>query len=88
MQKTILITGASYGLGKATAKLFHAKGWNVIATMRNPEQKTELTQLENTTLFTLDVTNADQIKEVAQKAIEMGVDVVFNNAGYGLRGGH
>ena len=86
MQKTIFITGASSGLGKATAKLFHAKGWNVIATMRNPEQETELTQLENTTLFTLDVTNVDQIKEVAQKAIEMGVDVVFNNAGYGLMG--
>ena len=36
--KTIFITGASSGLGKATAKLFQAKGWNVIATMRNPEK--------------------------------------------------
>lgn len=86
MQKTIFITGASSGLGKATAKLFQSKGWNVIATMRNPEQETELTQLENITLLKLDVTNFDQIKEVAQKAIEMGVDVVFNNAGYGLMG--
>lgn len=31
MQKTIFITGASAGLGKATAQLFHLKGWNVIA---------------------------------------------------------
>ncbi|WP_207436013.1 SDR family NAD(P)-dependent oxidoreductase [Sabulibacter ruber] len=38
MQKRIFITGASAGLGKATARLFHSKGWKVIATMRNPEK--------------------------------------------------
>ena len=43
----ILITGASSGIGKETAKLFQSKGWNVIATMRNPENETELKQLEN-----------------------------------------
>nr|WP_310467234.1 SDR family NAD(P)-dependent oxidoreductase [Chryseobacterium ginsenosidimutans] len=41
MQKTIFITGASSGLGKTTAKLFQSKGWNVIATMRNPKNETE-----------------------------------------------
>ena len=45
--KTILITGASSGIGKETAKLFQSKGWNVIATMRNPEKETELNQLKN-----------------------------------------
>jgi NADP-dependent 3-hydroxy acid dehydrogenase YdfG len=39
MQKTIFITGASSGLGKATARLFQSKGWKVIAAMRNPEKK-------------------------------------------------
>ncbi len=87
MQKTIFITGASTGLGKATAKLFQSKNWNVIATMRNPEKETELTQLENITLLPLDVTQSDQIKNTVAKAIALqNIDVVFNNAGYGLMG--
>lgn len=87
MQKTIFITGASSGLGKATAKLFQSKGWNVIATMRKPEKETELTPLENVTVLPLDVTNPAQIKETVSKAISLHeIDVVFNNAGYGLMG--
>ena len=87
MQKTIFITGASAGLGKATAKLFQLQGWNVIATMRNPEKETELTQLKNVTLLPLDVTDPEQIKTTVAKAISLySVDVVFNNAGYGLMG--
>jgi NAD(P)-dependent dehydrogenase (short-subunit alcohol dehydrogenase family) len=43
--KTIFITGASSGLGKATTKLFSAKGWNVIATMRTPAKEKELRSL-------------------------------------------
>jgi NAD(P)-dependent dehydrogenase (short-subunit alcohol dehydrogenase family) len=87
MTKTIFVTGASSGLGKAAAKLFAAKGWNVIATMRHPEKETELNQLDNVTLMPLDVTNVEQIQAIAQKAITLGdIDVVFNNAGYGLAG--
>lgn len=87
MQKTIFITGASAGLGKATAKLFQLQGWNVIATMRDPEKEAELTQLKNVTLLPLDVTNPEQIKTTVAKAISLyNVDVVFNNAGYGLMG--
>jgi NAD(P)-dependent dehydrogenase (short-subunit alcohol dehydrogenase family) len=85
--KTILITGASSGLGKETAKLFQANGWKVIATMRNPEKETELNRLENVVLLPLDVTMPHQIEETIRKAIEIGVDVVLNNAGYGLVGG-
>jgi len=85
--KTIFITGASSGIGKATAKLFQSKGWNVIATMRTPEKETELTQLENVTLLPLDVTNPEQIKLTVEKVNSLfDVDVVLNNAGYGLLG--
>lgn len=87
MQKTIFITGASSGLGNATAKLFQSKGWNVIATMRNPGRETELNTMENVTLLPLDVTKPDQIQATVKKAIdEHDIDVVFNNAGYGLIG--
>jgi len=85
--KTIFITGASTGLGKATAKLFAARGWKVIATMRNPGNEKELTSIDNISLLPLDVTNPAQVKETAQKAISyVNIDVVFNNAGYGLMG--
>jgi NAD(P)-dependent dehydrogenase (short-subunit alcohol dehydrogenase family) len=85
--KTIFITGASAGLGKATAKLFQSKGWNVIATMRAPEKETELNQLDHVTLLPLDVTNVAQIHATVKKALQLSdIDVVFNNAGYGLIG--
>ena len=85
--KTIFITGTSTGLGKATAKLFQANGWKVIATMRKPENETELNQLDNVTLLPLDVTDPEQVNQTVQKAIALGaIDVVFNNAGYGLIG--
>lgn len=87
MTKTIFITGASSGLGKATAIIFANNGWNVIATMRNPEKEKELSEIKNISILKLDVNNAQQIKEATQKSIEIGkIDVVFNNAGYGLAG--
>jgi len=86
MNKTIFITGASTGLGKATALLFANKGWNVIATMRNPDSGKGLEDHPLIKVLKLDVTNLENIKETASKAIEMGVDVVFNNAGMASQG--
>ncbi len=87
MNRTIFITGASSGLGKATAKLFASKGWTVIATMRQPEKETELIQLPNIHLLKLDIGNKKQIAEVASEAEKISqIDVVFNNAAYGLMG--
>lgn len=87
MTETIFITGASTGLGRATALHFAAKGWKAIATMRAPEKETELAKVPGITLLKLDVTKPDEIRTAAQQALALGpVDVLFNNAGYGLAG--
>ncbi|MCF0060410.1 SDR family NAD(P)-dependent oxidoreductase [Dyadobacter chenwenxiniae] len=87
MTKTIFIIGASTSIGRATAKLFAAKGWKVIATMRKPENETELNVRDNVTVLPLDVTNATQIRETTQQTLALGdIDLVFNNAGYELFG--
>lgn len=83
---TIFITGSSSGIGKATAKLFAEKGWTVIATMRRPEKETELTKYENIKLYPLDITKPELIAETVSAVLEKyDVDVLFNNAGYGIK---
>jgi NAD(P)-dependent dehydrogenase (short-subunit alcohol dehydrogenase family) len=85
--KTVFITGSSTGIGRATAALFSARGWTVIATMRQPDKEAELGALPGVVLLPLDVTSPLQIQAAATSALERGpVDVVFNNAGYGLAG--
>ena len=88
MNKTILITGASTGIGKATALFFQEKGWNVIATMRTPEKEEELKQFDNVLVTRLDVTNLASIDEAVKSGIEKfgKIDVLCNNAGYGAFG--
>lgn len=88
MKKTILITGASSGLGKETAKLFQSKGWNVIATMRKPENETELTSLENVLVLKLDVLDLTSIGTAIDEGIQKfgRIDVLVNNAAYGAYG--
>lgn len=86
--KTILITGTSSGIGKATAKKFALEGWNVIATMRSPEKEHELSKMGNVFLTKLDVKD----KESIASAIALGIgkfgriDAVVNNAGFGVLG--
>lgn len=86
--KTILITGASSGIGKETAKLFQSEGWNVIATMRNPENESELKQLENVLVTKLDVLDLGSIQNAFIEGVQKfgGIDVLLNNAGYGTYG--
>ena len=86
--KTVLITGASSGIGKATAKYFQEQGWNVAATMRAPEKETELNSLSNVKLYRLDVLDSKSIEQAIKDTIQDfgSIDALVNNAGYGATG--
>lgn len=86
--KTILITGTSSGIGKATAKKFAAAGWNVIATMRAPEKEEELSAIKNIFLTKLDVQDKESIATAIASGIEKfgSIDAIVNNAGFGVLG--
>jgi NAD(P)-dependent dehydrogenase (short-subunit alcohol dehydrogenase family) len=88
MNNTILITGASSGIGNVTARYFQSKGWNVIATMRSPEKALDLATLENVLVTRLDVEDSDSIDQAIAAGIKAfgGIDVLLNNAGYGASG--
>lgn len=88
MSKTILITGCSSGIGKATALFFAERGWNVIATMRAPEKEEELNTLKNVWVTPLDVLDPVSIQKAVNEGIERfgKIDVLVNNAGYGAYG--
>jgi NAD(P)-dependent dehydrogenase (short-subunit alcohol dehydrogenase family) len=88
MAKTILITGASSGIGRATALYFAAKGWNVAATLRDPLKADSALKHPQISLFALDVTDSDSIAQAISDTLNRykKVDVLLNNAGYGLFG--
>jgi NADP-dependent 3-hydroxy acid dehydrogenase YdfG len=87
-KKTILITGASSGIGMETAIYFAENGWNVAATMRNPQMTNEFEQYVNLKLYKLDVTNIESINHAIGNVLNTfgKIDVLFNNAGYALAG--
>ncbi|KAL6306865.1 3-oxoacyl-reductase [Sparassis latifolia] len=90
MVNTIFITGASSGIGLASARLFFEKGWNVVATMRTPEKDTELKELASgrMLILRLDVQDLASIAPAVDAALAKfgSIDVLLNNAGYGQLG--
>lgn len=81
--KTILITGASSGIGKATAETFADRGWNVVATMRNAAAGADLAARENVLVAELDVQRPETVSAAIEAGIARfgGLDVLLNNAG-------
>jgi NAD(P)-dependent dehydrogenase (short-subunit alcohol dehydrogenase family) len=88
MNKTVLITGTSSGYGKATAQLFLDRGWNVVATMRQPKPDIFGPQDKRLRVLPLDVTDSDNLSNAIAEAISAfgTIDVVVNNAGIGVVG--
>ncbi len=92
MTKTILITGATAGFGKATAEQFAAAGWNCIITGRRQDRLTELAQtLKNkyaVDIYTVcfDVQNREEVfTAINSLPVEwQSIDVLLNNAGLAL----
>jgi NAD(P)-dependent dehydrogenase (short-subunit alcohol dehydrogenase family) len=83
MLKTVLITGCSRGIGRLTAELFTQRGWNVIATARNPAAAEH-----GRDLVAMDVTDEQAVARVTEMVMARTgrIDVLINNAGYGLFG--
>lgn len=86
--KTILITGASTGIGRETARYFAQQGWNVAATMRTPTKGTDLLTMKNIKIFPLDVLDMASIEAAIKATLDQfgTIDVLFNNAGYAIAG--
>ncbi len=89
-KKTVLITGASRGIGKSTAEEFCRKGWNVLVNYMNSQNEafqlvTALNNMGNgiAELFQADVANREQVDMMLEYCIKRfgNIDVLVNNAG-------
>jgi NAD(P)-dependent dehydrogenase (short-subunit alcohol dehydrogenase family) len=87
MTKTVLITGAASGIGRATAEAFAKRGYTTYATSRRLETLNELAMLGCQTLE-LDVTSEDSMQHALKTILERHgqINILINNAGYGLNG--
>ena len=88
VSKSVLITGASSGIGRATAQAFAAAGWQVAATMRRPADAADLATHHGTLILPLDVTQPSSIDHAFTQAMDAfgRLDAVINNAGFAVDG--
>ena len=82
MKNYAVVTGASSGIGAATAKLLAANGFHVIAAARRMDRLEELAKSDsNIEIVELDVTNQESVQTLAAKLVGKPVSVLINNAG-------
>jgi len=81
--KTIIVTGASQGIGAGIANAFLARGYNVVATSRNASKSTELTASDNLAIIDGDIGDAATAARIVATAVQRfgGIDGLVNNAG-------
>ncbi len=82
-QKTAVVTGASQGIGAATANLFLDRGYNVVANSRNISRKSELRGCENLALVDGDIALVTTAETIVATAVNRfgSLDALVNNAG-------
>src|SRR5215467_1971425 len=82
-QKTVVVTGASQGIGAAIADLFLERGYNVVANSRNISRKTELQRSEKLALVDGDIALAATAEKILATAMKQfgSLDALVNNAG-------
>ena len=79
---TVLITGASRGIGLEFARQYAAAGWKVLACCRTPGKAADLNGITgDVSVFALDVDDDGNIAELAQQLKTEPIDVLINNAG-------
>jgi NAD(P)-dependent dehydrogenase (short-subunit alcohol dehydrogenase family) len=84
---TVMIIGASRGIGLELARQYARDGWRVHATTRTPHQPGALGDLTgDVILHELNVRRADQITTLAAAVADEGIDVLIHNAGVSDRG--
>lgn len=87
---TVLITGSNRGIGLEIARVYAERGWNVIATARNPDAADDLKAIRaahpKLEIVRLDVTDHERIDALAAEYAGRPIDVLINNAG--ISGGH
>lgn len=80
-----LVTGASSGIGAATAQRLSAEGWHVYALARRAEKLERLAEQEGIIPLVCDVTDTEQVAQVLQRVTDDGgIDTLINNAGGAL----